>query len=191
MKAWVRRLAILLVALVVLLVAAYLIQVAILERRLVAEANANIGASHPRSVHVDAPVPGTFGEALTPYLPDIETAARAYTDDENAKEVLSAILRGERPLADAPARVLTDLDGLGSALDGVLRATHAERADYASVADGFDPSPGTTGLGLQYAAALAGFRVRAAVANGDAARAAAACLDGLAAERIVIVRVAP
>jgi len=97
--------------------------------------------------------------------------------------VLSAILRGERPPADAPARVLTDLDHLGTALDGVLRATHAERADYASVADGFDPSPGTTGLSFQCAAALAGFRVRAAVAKGDAARAAAECLDGLALAR--------
>jgi hypothetical protein len=132
---------------------------------------------------VDAPVPGTFGEALTPYLPDIEKASRDYMEDEKAKEVLSTILRGERPLADAPTRILTDLDQLGRALDGVLRATHAERADYASVADGFDPSQGTTGLGLQYAASLAGFRIRAAVAKGDAARAAADCLDGLALAR--------
>jgi hypothetical protein len=88
--------------------------------------------------------------------------------------VLSAILRGERPLADVPPRVLADLERLGVALDGVLRATHAERADYASVADGFDPSPGATGLGLQYAAALVAVRIRAAVATGDAIRAAAA-----------------
>lgn len=182
-KAWVRVLVMTLVAGAVLLVAAYFIQVAVLERRLVAEANTIIGASRPRPVHVDAPVPGTFGEALTRYLPEIEKTSGAYMEDENAKEVLSAILRGERPLADAPTRVLTDLDQLGSALDGVLRATHAERADYASVADGFDPSPGTTGLGLQYAAALAGFRIRTAVAKGDAARAAAECLDGLALAR--------
>jgi hypothetical protein len=182
-KAWVRVLVIILVAVPALLVAVYLVQVAVLERRLVAEANAIIGASHPRPVHADAPASGTFGEALTPYLPDIEKASRIYAEDEQAKEVLSAILRGERPLADAPTRVLTDLEQLGSALDGVLRATHAERAEYASVADGFDPSPGTTGLGLQYAASLAGFRIRAAVAKGDVARAAAECLDGLALAR--------
>lgn len=151
LKGWVRVLVITLVAVPVLFIAAYFIQVAILERRLVAEANATIGASHPRPVHVDAPLPGTFGEALTPYLPDIEKASRAFTEDESAKEVLLAIVRGERPLTDAPTRVLTDLDEVGSALDGVLRATNAERADYASVADGFDPSPGTTGLGFQYA----------------------------------------
>ncbi len=182
-KAWVRVLVMTLVAVVVLLVAAYFIQVAILERRLVAEANAIIGAARPRPVHVDAPVPGTFGEALTLHLPALEEAGRAYTEDETAKEVLSAILRGERPLADVPTRVLTDLDQLSSALDGVLSATHAEQADLASVVDGFDPSPGTTGLGLQYAAALAGLRIRAAVAKGDAARAAAECMDGLALAR--------
>jgi hypothetical protein len=159
-KTWVRALVAALVAIPALLVAAYFIQVAVLERRLVAEANALSGAPHPRPVHVHAPIPGTFGEALTHYLPAIERAASAYAEDVKALEVLPAILRGERPLADAPPRILTDLDQLGSALDGVLRATHAERADYASVADGFDPSPGTTGLGFQYAAALTGIRVR-------------------------------
>jgi len=81
-KAWVRMLVITLIAVPVLLVAAYFIQVEIMERRLVAEANAIIGAPRPRPVHVDAPVSGTFGEALTPYLPDIEKASRAYTEDE-------------------------------------------------------------------------------------------------------------
>lgn len=182
-KTWARVLVVILFAVTASLVAAYFIQVTVLARRLVAEANATIGAPHPRPVHVTPTIPGTFGEALTRHLPAIETASRAYSEDEKATEVLSAILRGERPAADAPPRVLTDLDRLSSALDGVLRATHAERADFASVADGVDPSPGTTGLGFQYAAALMGLRIRAAVAKGDAARAAAECLDGLGLAR--------
>ena len=180
---WRRWVVVAIVAVPLALAGAFFIMGAVLERRLVAEANAILGAPHPRPVHVDAMVPGSFGEALTPHLAAIEKAATAFWEDEPEREALPAVLRGERPLSDLPARVQGDLVRLGGALDGVLRATHAARADYASVEDGFDPSPGTTGVAFQYAAALAAIRIRSAVERGDTVRATADCLDGLALAR--------
>lgn len=153
-----------------------------LEARLVRDANATFTAPRPRPAHAPAR-PGTFGDAAARHLPAIQAEYEAAKADEPARELARAIAAGDRPFADLPPRYRDALDRLRPALDGLLDGTRAERADLAPGANAAAPAPGADWLGVQHAVLLAAVDVRGALADGDAARASARCLDALALAR--------
>jgi hypothetical protein len=159
------------------------LRVADLEERLVQEANSVVGAPRLRRLHTDHPIQGSLGQALAEHLPPFEEARRAQSDDKASQAALREVLEGERPLSRIPAFYLETLTRLNADLDGVLGASRAERAELALAPDSFDVAPGASFAGYQFAAWLAGIRVRQAVAAGRSAAAFDDCLDVLALAR--------
>jgi len=153
-----------------------------LEARLVAEAGALMGGPMARPTHVSPAEPGTFGQGLARHLPPFERAVSEITDERD-RAAFSAVLRGERPLHEAPPVFMEQLVRLGPDLDGVLRATHAAGAALEPAEDGVSPCPGAQWTGFQQAARLAGLRARLALARGDAEAGLRDGLDGLALGR--------
>ncbi len=152
-----------------------------LEERLTRDANATFSARHGRPVHVEVPVPGAFGDAAARHLPAIQAESRAMQETEAARA--RAVVAGERPISDLPEPYSRALARLDQDLDGLLRGTRAERADLPLARRSFMPCDGADWVGYQFAALLAGVRIRRALAAGEAGRAASGCLDGLALGR--------
>lgn len=144
-----------------------------LEERLVREANEVYGATHPRPVHVDLPLPGSAGEALARHLPAFQ-AEKAGSDDE--MRALRAVVAGEAPPSALPARYAAALERLRPDLDGLLAGARAERADFPEGGDPTQPMEGADWAAFQQATRLAAAGLRLALAAGDRRRApAAAC----------------
>ncbi len=154
-----------------------------LEDRLVRDANATFSAPHPRPVHVAAPLPGTFGEAVARHLPAIQAVAKELEKDEAGREVARAVAEGKRPPSDLPRVYAAAFERLGPDLDGLLRGTRAERADLPLPRGAFMPCDGADWTGYELAALLAGIGVRRALAAGNGSLAVSECMDGLALAR--------
>jgi hypothetical protein len=154
-----------------------------LARRLVREANAIVAAPRPRPVHVDAVLPGSLGDALAQDLPPFEAAWKEAARDGAARAMLGAVVAGNRPLRELPATYVELLHRLGPHLDGLLRGTHAERADLAPSAMPFMPAPGVTWASYQLAASLLAVRIRQELEERRAGDAVRDCLDGFALAR--------
>lgn len=150
-----------------------------LEERLVRDAAETLDAPHPRSVHVARPTPGTLGDALQAHLPAIEKGQKKGAELESIR----AVVAGDQPISSLSSPLAAALDRLGPDLDALLAGTHAERADLPVTPDAFSLAEGATWTGYQFAALLAGLRVRRQLAAGDPAAAAMTCLDGLALGR--------
>lgn len=154
-----------------------------LEERLVRDANAAFSRTFERPVHVDAPLPGTFGDAVARHLPAIQAWSEAVKGDEKALEAARGVVDGTRPLTQLPPAYAAALETLAAPLDGLLAGTHAERAELPLAREGWRPSDGTDWNGYQAAALLAGLRARRALVAADVAGATELCLDGLALGR--------
>lgn len=151
-----------------------------LEEELLSNAEAALAAPHPRPVHVDSPAPGTFGDAVALYLPPIQALSR---ETEPEREALRAVAAGTAEESSLSPSLRSALVRIGPALDGLLAGTHAARADLPPARESFVPVDGTTWVGPQFAATLAGVRVRRELGQGRPDAAVAACLDGLALAR--------
>lgn len=156
--------------------------VADLEAALVREANEVVAAPRARPVHVDMPVPGSFAHALRDALPRYEKAWKVFSDDPQQRNLLTAVARGERPVADVPVETTATLAALDGDLDAILAASRAERADLGPDHDPWGPFKGASWLGVLAAAEHAAIRIRARVPS-EPSRNVADCLDGLALGR--------
>jgi hypothetical protein len=156
--------------------------VADLQNALVREANEIVAAPRARQVHVDAPRPGSFADALRAPLPRYENAWKSLLDTDDARALASAVAKGERPLSDLPSNVASALPHLDADLDALLDASHVERADLGPDHDPFGPFKGTSWMGLQAAARHAALRIRTTAPN-HAVHALTDCIDGLALGR--------
>lgn len=154
-----------------------------LEERLVRDANAAFSRPVARPVHVDAPAPGTFGDAVAHHLPAIQRWADSVKDDSKAREAARDVVAGKRPLAQLPPSYEAAVRDLAPALDGLLAGTHAGSLDLPLAPEKWEPCSGAGWDGYQAAALLAGLRARGALAAGDAPGAMTTCLDGLALGR--------
>jgi hypothetical protein len=153
-----------------------------LEGRIVRDANALFSRTHPRPVHVDAPVGAAMGDLARAHLPSI-AAVEKRLEGELAKT--REVVSGTSPLGALPPSVTVALAELGPELDAVLHATHAARADFPDALDlGKD---GEWIRATQHAALLAGVRMRVALAAGDPASAIRDGLDALALGRDVAI----
>jgi hypothetical protein len=153
-----------------------------LEERIVRDANALFSRTHPRALHVDAPVGVTMGDLARPHLRSLAAAEKRLGGElAKAREVVS----GTSPLGALPSSMTVALAELGPELDAVLHATRAARADFPDALD-----PGEDGEwvhAVQLAALLAGVRMRVALAAGDPTGAVRDGLDGLALGRDVAI----
>jgi hypothetical protein len=154
-----------------------------LEERLVRDANATFSRPRFRPVHVDVATPGPFGDAVARHLPAIQRWADSVKEDSKGRDAAREIVEGKRSFAELPRSYATALEPLAPHLDGLLAGTHAERADLPPAQEGWRPCDGTDWTGHQAAALLAGLRIRRDLAAGDAHRAVATCLDGMALAR--------
>lgn len=154
-----------------------------LEERLVRDANATFSRSFERPVHVDAPLPGAFGDAVARHLPSIQTWRDSVNEDAKSLEVARAIVEGKRPSSELPPAYSRALADLAGHLDGLLAGTRAARADLPPGNFAWRPCDGADWVGYQAAALLAGLRARRSLAAGDATGAVGLCLDGLALGR--------
>lgn len=154
-----------------------------LEERLVRDANATFSRSHHRPVHVAAPKPGAFGDAVARHLPAIQAWSDEVKGDEAARETARAVVDGSVPLGRLPRTYADGLARLAAPLDGLLAGTRAERADLPLAKEGWRPCDGADWTGYQAAALLAGLELRRSLAAGDAGNATERCLDGLALGR--------
>ncbi len=153
-----------------------------LEEALIRDAAILVGP-HLRPVHVDTPSPGSLGDLLVKHLPAIQAEADARKADAAGRDAARAVVAGDRAMTELPPPYAAALDRLRPDLDAALAGTHAEAADLPAEA-ALGPAAGKTPWGaLQFAALLAGVRVRQLVAAGDPAAAVATCLDALALGR--------
>jgi len=105
-----------------------------LEEKLLRDAEAALAAPHPRSVHVDSPTPGTFGDAVSLCLPPIEALSR---EAEPERDALRAVAAGTADESSLSASLRTALERIDPALSGLLVGTHAARADLPPARESF------------------------------------------------------
>jgi hypothetical protein len=156
--------------------------VADLQDALVREANEIVAAPRTRTLHVDAARAGSFADALRGPLQRYDQGWKVLAGTDGARALVSAVARGERPLADLPANVASGLSPLAADLDALLAASRSERADLGPDHDPFGPFREASWVGLQQAAKHVAIRIRATGAS-DPDRALSDCLDGLALGR--------
>jgi hypothetical protein len=133
--------------------------VADLEDALVREANEIVAAPRVRPTHVDRPSSGTFADALRGPLHDYESAWKALEESGEAKQLLAAVARRERPISDLPPETRSRLLALDAPLDAMLRASRAQRADLGPDHQPFGPIKGASWLPVQQAAKHAAIRI--------------------------------
>ena len=141
----------------------------------------------PRPSHVEAPIPGTFGELVEPHLAELHESLAAYkhVDDEERARA-RAIYQGEAPIGRLGRETAANLALHRRALLGVLRATHAAGARAPGSLRMFAAlRPGDPFLDLQHAARLAALDVLTLVEEGHLDEAAEECSDALALGRDV------
>ena len=96
----------------------WLLRIDPLVERLVSETNAFEGAAHPRPAHVIPPVPGAFGQAVGPLLPEVfklpeaepDSVSRPQEDDDAASEAWSRAFEALREQCRKVASGLAPLE---------------------------------------------------------------------------------
>jgi len=156
-------------------------RVADLEEQLVRDANALFTRSNVRPSHVEPPLPGAIGDTAADHLSALSGVERLLNDQPRLKDETRRVLSGEAPVNALPAQVAAAIEELRPQLDALLRATHAERADFPPSLDFHGGGGWTATWGV--AATLAGARTRLAIARGNSERALGDGLDGLALGR--------
>lgn len=169
-------------------VALLLLRTGPLAQRLIREAHALEGAAYPRPAHVPSPTPGTFGQAVDPFMAEVirahESRPSLSRDEETQCRDASS---GTGPLEALPAGCREGLERDRALLRRVLAATHAEAGGLPEglrILDG--PSHPHHQLGpisLVRMARLAALETRLLLASGKVDEAVDTCLDALALSR--------
>jgi hypothetical protein len=153
-----------------------------LEDRLVRESNRIFSDHSPRAAHAAPTSPGSFGDSVVAHLSPFNSEFTRWTQDPD-RDAARDVWLGKRPWAKVPATWAAAVDRFGPQLDGLLRASHAARAELPPRGDITDAADGIPWMGLQVAAEMAALRIRRSLSLGAAVRAGQDCLDGLALGR--------
>lgn len=151
----------------------------------VADANALAARRYPRPSHLAAPEPGTFGEALSPLLPDLIAANEAYKALPPATVELCTAAWSKAVGQRLPAPCLRlVLEGRGRVAP-LLRATHRAEGGVPPEASPLNAPDVAMPrlLALQHGARLVALTVADLVAAGKGAAAWELCNDGFALGR--------
>ncbi len=154
-----------------------------LRYRLVEDVQALAQASFARPVQAPPVLPGHFGErAAQPWM-----ALGKLQSQAADLEACRALRDGSQPFAEASPGCLLELSKAGSALQALLRATHAEAAGPLSGTGALDALPqAEEPIVLKtaaYTARMAALRLRAELAAGQTVAAVVTCVDVLALAR--------
>jgi hypothetical protein len=140
-----------------------------------------------RASHVSAPLPGTFGELLEPYLPALHESRAAYERLGAAgMDRVKRVCGGQDSIAQMGPEISADLALHRPAMRGALRATHAKfaRAPASLRLFGYF-GPGEPFLDVKQAAWLAALDVLDLLEQGRTGEAIDECADALALGRDV------
>jgi hypothetical protein len=152
-----------------------------LEERLVRDANVVFAETFPRPVHVDVATPGSFGDLARPHLEGIRRLLRSVGRDAEFFAKTREVIGGDTPVASLPPALVAAVVEAGPDLDGLFAAT---RASVAGVPEDGDPGKLDRWPGIaQFAARLAGVRLRLTLEAGEPELGIEAGLDGLALGR--------
>jgi hypothetical protein len=155
--------------------------------QLVQQANEQVRATWPRPSHVDAPTPGSFGEALSVLMPEAQRLHKSSDYDVLEREKACKLVElGTAPferLAE-PCRQL--LESRRELLPRILAATRAETGGLPPGLTAFsDPQhPFQKGrTALRHLPRLAGLEIRRLLSEGQPGAAVDTCMDALALSR--------
>jgi hypothetical protein len=153
--------------------------------RLIEEMWAEERASDPRPSHASPPLPGTFGELLEPHMAGLAESHDWYKQSgaEGAAQI-ARVYNGTDPIAKLGPEPLHNLALHRRAVEGALRATHAESARAPPRLRLFATlRPGDSFAPAMQAARLAALDIVILLDQGRAADAAMECADVLALGR--------
>jgi len=155
--------------------------------RLVQQANEQVRATWPRPSHVDSPTPGSFGEALSVLMPEVQRLHKSSDYGVLDKDKACQPVEQGKVRFEAMAEPCRELfESRRELLPRILAATRAQTGGlppgltaFSEPQHPFQKSRGT----LRYLSKFATLEIRRLLSQGQPAAAVDTCLDALALSR--------